>query len=138
MRRDVRDLAAVRSAGHTAETATASEAGAADPSRRGLGYGRKLVYTTGTNSVFGLGDINQSFYFSPSKADGLIWGLGPSVNLPTATATPLGSAKFSLGPAAVALAMPKPWVIETLVRQLFSVARPSNHPNVSQLLLQLL
>jgi hypothetical protein len=89
-----------------------------------------------SGSHFGLGDINQSFYFSPAKTDGLIWGLGPSVNLPTATATPLGSAKFSLGPAAVALAMPKPWVIGTLVRQLFSVARPSNRPNVSKLLLQ--
>jgi hypothetical protein len=87
-----------------------------------------------SGSHFGLGDINQSFYFSPAKTDGLIWGLGPSV--PTATATPLGSAKFSLGPAAVALAMPKPWVIGTLVRQLFSVAGPSNRPNVSKLLLQ--
>ena len=87
-------------------------------------------------SHFGLGDINQSFYLSPAHVEGLIWGLGPSFNLPTATATPLGSAKFSLGPAAVALVMPKPWVIGTLVRQLFSVAGPANRPNVSQLLLQ--
>jgi hypothetical protein len=66
----------------------------------------------------------------------LIWGIGPSFNLPTATAKPLGSSKFSMGPAAVALMMPKPWVIGTLVRQLWSVAGPSNRPNVSQLLLQ--
>jgi len=30
-------------------------------------------------SHFGLGDINQSFYFSPADASGLIWGLGPSL-----------------------------------------------------------
>ena len=66
----------------------------------------------------------------------MIWGIGPSFNLPTATATPLGSAKFSMGPAAVALVMPKPWVIGTLARQLWSVAGPSNRPNVSQFLLQ--
>jgi hypothetical protein len=88
------------------------------------------------NSHFGLGDINQSFYFSSADASGVIWGLGPSFNLPTATATPLGSAKFSMGPAAVALMIPKPWVIGTLVRQLWSVTGPSNRPNVSQLLLQ--
>jgi len=89
-----------------------------------------------SGSHFGLGDVNQSFYFLPANATGLIWGVGPSFNLPTATATPLGSAKFSMGPAAVALVMPKPWVIGTLARQLWSVAGSSDRPNVSQFLLQ--
>jgi hypothetical protein len=89
-----------------------------------------------SGSHFGLGDINQSFYFSPADPAELIWGIGPSFNLPTATATPVGSSKFSMGPAAVALMVPKPWAIGTLVRQLWSVAGPSNRPNVSQLLLQ--
>ena len=89
-----------------------------------------------SGSRFGLGDINQSFYFSPARPSEVIWGIGPSFTLPTATATTLGSAKFSIGPAAVALVMPKPWVIGTLVRQLWSVAGPSDRPNVSQLLLQ--
>ena len=85
------------------------------------------------SSHFGLGDINQSFYFSPAKATEVIWGIGPSFNLPTATASALGSGKFSMGPAAVALIEPKPWVIGTLGRQLWSVGGP---PLVSQLLLQ--
>jgi hypothetical protein len=89
-----------------------------------------------SSSHFGLGDINQSFYFSPANAADLIWGIGPSFNLPTATSTPLGSPKFSMGPAAVALVTPKPLVMGTLVRQLWSVAGPSNRSNVSQLLLQ--
>src|SRR5215468_7327525 len=72
-----------------------------------------------SGSHFGLGDINQTFYFSPAKAAELIWGVGPSFNLPTATATPLGSAKFSMGPSAIALTTPKPWVIGTLARQLW-------------------
>src|SRR5215469_12188573 len=50
-------------------------------------------------SHFGFGDINQSFFFSPAKAEGLIWGIGPTFNLPTATASAPGSAKFSMGPA---------------------------------------
>jgi hypothetical protein len=89
-----------------------------------------------SGSHFGLGDINQTFYFSPAKATELIWGIGPSFNLPTATATSLGSAKFSVGPAAVALVMPKPWVVGILARQLWSVAGPSNRPDVSQFLMQ--
>jgi len=89
-----------------------------------------------SGSHFGLGDINQTFFFSPAKAAELIWGVGPSFNLPTATATPLGSAKFSMGPSAIALTTPKPWVIGTLARQLWSVKGPSNRPDVSQFLLQ--
>jgi hypothetical protein len=87
-------------------------------------------------SHFGLGDINQTVYFSPANAQSVIWGIGPSVNLPTATTKALGSGKFSVGPAAVALVMPKPWVIGVLGRQLWSLAGPSDRADVSQLLLQ--
>ncbi len=90
----------------------------------------------GSSSVFGLGDINQTFYISPAASKGLIWGLGPSVTLPTATNSEIGSGKLSMGPGAVALVMPKPWVIGILGRQLWSVAGPSSRKDVSQLLLQ--
>jgi hypothetical protein len=89
-----------------------------------------------SGSHFGLGDISQSIFLSPANSEELIWGIGPAFSLPTATATPLGSAKFSMGPTAVALVTPKPWVVGILARQLWSVAGPSDRPNVSQLLLQ--
>jgi hypothetical protein len=41
-----------------------------------------------------------------------------------------------MGPTAVALVTPKPWVAGILARQLWSVAGPSDRPNVSQFLLQ--
>jgi hypothetical protein len=44
-----------------------------------------------------------------------------------------GSGKLSIGPAAVVLVTPKPWVIGTLVRQLWSVAGPSGRRDVDQL-----
>jgi hypothetical protein len=91
---------------------------------------------SGTNSVFGLGDINQTFYLSPAASNGLIWGVGPSVTLPTATSSQIGSGKLSMGPGAVALVMPKPWVIGLLGRQLWSVAGPGSREDVNQLLLQ--
>jgi hypothetical protein len=55
----------------------------------------------------GLGDINYSIYFSPVKTGKVIWGVGPSFNLPTASDDQLGSGKWSGGLTAVALTQPK-------------------------------
>jgi hypothetical protein len=90
----------------------------------------------GIPETFGLGDINQTFYFSPATPSEFIWGVGPSVNLPTATSSVIGSGKLSVGPAAVGLVMPKPWVIGLLARQLFSIAGPNGRADVNQTLLQ--
>jgi hypothetical protein len=57
----------------------------------------------GSESAFGLGDINPSFFLSPAKPGAVIWGVGPTFTLPTATDSKLGSGKFSLGPTAVVL-----------------------------------
>jgi len=86
--------------------------------------------------TFGLGDINFSFYFSPAKPGKAIWGVGPSITLPTATDEILGTRKWSAGPAGVILLMPKPFVVGALVRQLFSFAGNDDRADVSQLLIQ--
>ena len=39
----------------------------------------------GMGSATGLGDINPTFFFSPAKSGELIWGVGPTFTLPTAT-----------------------------------------------------
>jgi hypothetical protein len=90
----------------------------------------------GVPETFGLGDINQTFYFSPVAPSPVIWGVGPSINLPTATSNIIGSGKLSVGPAAVALMMPKPWVFGALARQLNSIAGPNGRTDVNQTLLQ--
>ena len=41
-----------------------------------------------------------------------------------------------MGPTAVALVTPKPWVVGILARQYWSVGGPNDRSNVSQLLLQ--
>jgi hypothetical protein len=87
-------------------------------------------------STFGLGDINTSFYFSPAKPGPVIWGIGPSLTVPSATDQNIGSKKWSAGPAAVALAQPGPWVVGSLIRQLWSFAGDSDRRDVSQLLIQ--
>ena len=66
----------------------------------------------------GLGDINYSLFFSPVKYGMAIWGIGPSLTLPTATDDQLGSEKWSAGPTAVVLFQPKWGTYGMLGRQL--------------------
>lgn len=93
------------------------------------------VQTTG---VYGLGDMNPSFFFVPKKSK-IIWGVGPSIVLPTATNTTfLGQGKLSIGPSAVVLVQPAHWTIGALANNIWSVAGHSNldKPAVNQFLLQ--
>jgi len=92
--------------------------------------------TPSVDDEFGLGDINYTGFLSPANAGPIIWGIGPSINLPTATDDTLGSEKWSAGPSAVVLATPNPWVLGTLVRQLWSFAGDSDRDNVNQTLIQ--
>ena len=74
--------------------------------------------TTGT----GFGDFNPTFFLSPAKPGEFIWGLGPTFTLPTATDRDLGSGKWSMGPAGVALTMQGHWVFGVLLNNQWSVA----------------
>lgn len=88
--------------------------------------------------VYGLGDINPSFFLSPKKSK-VIWGVGPTLVFPTATNTTyLGQGKLSIGPSMVALIQPPHFTIGTLVNNYWSVAGHSNRdkPAVNQFLLQ--
>lgn len=84
----------------------------------------------------GLGDINYSLFFSPVKYGKIIWGVGPSITLPTATDDQLGSGKWSIGPTAVALTQVEWGSMGILGRQLWSVAGDSDRQSVSQLLVE--
>ena len=99
-----------------------------------------LIYqpeiTPGTGSEFGLGDINETLFLSPSKPGKIIWGVGPAFSFPTATDDVLGTGKWSAGPSAVALTMQGPWVIGGLVSNLWSYAGDSDRDDVNQFLFQ--
>ncbi len=84
----------------------------------------------------GLGDINYSVFLSPAEPGSVIWGVGPSIMMDTATDDQLGSGKWSAGPTAVILVQPKPWTLGLLGRQLWSYAGDSDRGDVSQLLLE--
>jgi hypothetical protein len=84
----------------------------------------------------GLGDINYSLFLSPAKPGKIIWGLGPSIMLPTATDAQLGSEKWSAGATAVLLAQPNPWSLGILVRHLWSFAGDDDRSDVNQSLIE--
>jgi hypothetical protein len=88
--------------------------------------------------VYGLGDINPSFLFSPKKSK-VIWGVGPTFVFPTATNTTyLGQGKLSIGPSVVVLVQPPHFTMGFLTNNFWSVAGHSDRdkPAVNQFLLQ--
>lgn len=87
----------------------------------------------------GLGDIQESLFFSPTKAGlgGIIWGAGPAISVPTASEHIYGTGKTSIGPTVVVLKSQGHWLFGSLVQNLWSVeAGPRERPAVNQMLLQ--
>ena len=84
----------------------------------------------------GLGDIVYEGFFSPAPAGGLVWGAGPILQMRTASDDRLGTGKWSVGPAVVALQQEGRWSLGALVTQLWSFAGADNRENVSQMQIQ--
>jgi hypothetical protein len=80
----------------------------------------------GPNRQNGLGDTTYQGFLSPSNPGKVIWGVGPSVQIPTHTDEVLGNENWAAGPVAVVLSMPGRWVIGGLVSQIWDFAGSSN------------
>lgn len=77
----------------------------------------------GIDDEFGLGDVVQSFFFSPKEpVGGWIVGAGPAFLWPTATDSRLGSEQWAAGPTVVALQQNGPWTYGILANHLWSYA----------------
>jgi len=71
----------------------------------------------------GLGDVVQSFFFSPkAPVGGWILAAGPVALWPSATDRALGSGKWGAGPTALALQQRNGWTYGLLVNHLWSYA----------------
>jgi len=83
------------------------------------------AFYPGQGSRFGLGDLQMSGFVSPSQpgADGLIWGAGAIVQMPTDT-DELGNKNWGMGPTAVVLHLKHgdPWVYGVLVNNVWSLS----------------
>jgi hypothetical protein len=88
-------------------------------------------------SQSGLGDILQSFFFSPKKpVGGLILGFGPAFLWPTGTDNFLGSEKWGAGPTGLVLKQTGGWTYGLLFNHLWSYAGDDQRDYVSATYLQ--
>lgn len=85
----------------------------------------------------GIGDIVQSFFFSPKAptAGGLIWGAGPVFLLPTG-GSGLSADQFAAGVTGVVLKQNGPWTYGALANHLWSVGDTSNGTKISTTFVQ--
>jgi hypothetical protein len=86
---------------------------------------------------FGLSDTLTSFFLSPKQpVNGLIFGFGPAILLPTATNSELGSGKWSAGPTAVALTQQGGLTVGALSNHVWSFAGDDERDAVNRTFIQ--
>jgi hypothetical protein len=92
----------------------------------------------GIPDASGLGDITQSFFFSPKAptAGGWILGAGPVFLWPTATDDLLGAEKWGAGPTALALRQSGGWTYGVLTNHLWSFAGENTRADVNATFVQ--
>ncbi len=94
------------------------------------------------DSNTGLGDIALLNLFTPGmNENGFQWGIGATVQAPTATEDELGSEKWTIGPSAIvvkntSLARPRDFTYGFLLQNFFSFAGDSDRESVDRTTLQ--
>lgn len=86
----------------------------------------------GAGSQTGIGDVNQTFFFSPKRpVKGWIYGVGPAFLFPTGSNDLLTLDKWAAGPAGVALKQQGHWTFGALAKQLWSFAGDDDRADVN-------
>lgn len=87
--------------------------------------------------TWGMGDIQFTAFLSPDKpTHGIIWGVGPIVQMPSGTDNSTTAGKWAAGPSAVVVRMDGHWVYGALVNYLSSFAGQEDRGAVSQWTIQ--
>ena len=86
----------------------------------------------------GIGDVVQSFFFSPSEPTdrGWIFGAGPVFLFPTASDDLLGTEQWGIGPTVVGLRQVGSWTYGALLNHIESFAGADDRSDVSSTLVQ--
>jgi len=93
---------------------------------------------SGRDDESGLGDILQSFFFSPKAptASGWIWGAGPVLLYPSASNNAVGGEKWGAGPTVVLLKQDSGWTYGALANHVWSFAGDDKRADVSATFMQ--
>ncbi|MEJ5034305.1 transporter [Acinetobacter sp. MYb177] len=87
---------------------------------------------------WGVGDITQSFFFTPTpkSPDDLIIGFGPVIYLPTASEKVFGPDQYALGPTAVIAKQSHGWTVGALANHLWAVEKKEGAEGINSTFLQ--
>lgn len=91
---------------------------------------------TGEGRTHGVGDTQFSAFLSPTRTGSLVWGVGPVLQLPTATNDALGQGKWGIGPTAGLQWSGTQWTFGALINNIWSFVGDTNRPAVNQMQLQ--
>jgi hypothetical protein len=81
----------------------------------------------------GLGDMVATVFLTPARTGMVVWGVGPSLLIPTATDTNTGAGKWGLGPSLALIVQPNWGSIATAVQNIWSLPGNSQRTSVNQL-----
>jgi hypothetical protein len=84
----------------------------------------------------GLGDTVATVFLTPAHTRRVVWGVGPSLLIPTATDTSTGAGKWGLGPSFAVVAQPSWGSGYAVVQNIWSVAGNSARASVNELELE--
>lgn len=91
----------------------------------------------GVDREFGIGDVLQSFFFSPKEpVGGWILAAGPVVLWPTGTEPVLRSEQLGVGPTFLALRQDNGWTYGMLTNHVWGVTESDDRPDVNATFLQ--
>jgi hypothetical protein len=91
-----------------------------------------VTYEPSPHEQFGLNDAQVSLFLTPNNESEWIWGIGPILQLPTATSNGLGTGRCSAGPTAGVVYSKGPWFNYILAYQLMSFAGDRDRGSVDQ------
>lgn len=83
----------------------------------------------GDDTIFGFGNFSYEGYFTPKHSGKIIWGIGPALQIPTATQPQRMTQQWSGGIALAALYQPSAFSLGATVTQLgsYTEAKPIAH-----------
>jgi hypothetical protein len=77
----------------------------------------------------GTADTQEEAFFTKKEPEKLTWAIGPIFSFPTATNRFARTGQWGMGPTAVALVMPGPWVIGLLMNNVWRIGGDAHgHP----------
>lgn len=90
-----------------------------------------IIRTPAGEQPVSLSDVDMQFFLAPAQQATWTWGVGPIIQLPTATEASAGQGRWSAGPTGALLYIEGPWTNGVVVSHLRSFAGPSGRTDVN-------